>query len=112
MKNIIDIEGVKAGISFNRETGLYRGEFTGLNGGADFYAASADELIIEGRTSLKVFLELCAEAGIEPLKSHDVKLEALRHEIAEGMASGQSEPLDMAAIKREARKAAKINNAG
>ena len=36
------------------------------------------------------------------------KLDALRRDIAEGLASGESEPLDMAAIKREARKAANL----
>ncbi len=103
MNNFVEIEGHKATKSFDRETGLFRGEFTGLNGGADFYASSPEQLIIEGRKSLNVFLQLCAENGIEPLKSHDVRLDALRRDIAEGHASGESEPLDMAAIKLEVR---------
>lgn len=104
MRKIMKIEGQEALMSFDQATGLFRGEFTGLNGGADFYASSVNELIIEGRTSLKVFFGFCAEEGIEPLKSHDAKLDALRRKIAEGLASGQSEPLNMAAIKWEASK--------
>jgi predicted HicB family RNase H-like nuclease len=108
MNNAIEIEGHKATVSFNRETGLFRGEFTGLNSSADFYASSVNELIIEGRTSLKVFFEFFAEKGIEPLKSNGLKLETLRREITEGLASGESKPLHMTAIKREARKAANL----
>gem|GEM_PF-6963129 len=43
------------------DTGMFRGEFVGLNGGADFYATSVDDLIEEGRKSLNLFLQLCAE---------------------------------------------------
>jgi antitoxin ParD1/3/4 len=41
-------------------------------------------------------------------QERSAKLDALRRDIAEGMASGESEPLDMAAIKQEARKSANI----
>lgn len=41
-------------------------------------------------------------------EERSAKLDTLRRDIAEGMASGESEPLDMAAIKREARKAASL----
>jgi antitoxin ParD1/3/4 len=41
-------------------------------------------------------------------QERSAKLYALRRDIAEGMESGESEPLDMAAIKREARKAANL----
>jgi hypothetical protein len=114
MNKSIDIEGHKALICFDGETGLFRGEFTGLNGGADFYAASAEQLLVEGRKSLNVFLDLCAEKGIDPQKwqvsecERATKLDALQRDIAEGLASGESAPLDVAAIKREARKAANI----
>ena len=43
---------------------MFRGEFAGLNGGADFYATTVDGLKEEGRKSLKVFLEMCAEDGV------------------------------------------------
>ena len=45
MKNTIDINGHRAVVAFDPEINLFRGEFTGLNGGADFYAASEDELL-------------------------------------------------------------------
>ncbi|STY64445.1 Uncharacterized protein encoded in hypervariable junctions of pilus gene clusters [Mannheimia haemolytica] len=38
MRNIMDINGYKAVIAYDPETELFRGEFIGLNGGADFYA--------------------------------------------------------------------------
>jgi hypothetical protein len=112
MAKVIEIEGNGAALSIDRATGLFRGEFVGLNGSADFYDASAEQLIVEGRKSLKVFLELCAEKGVDPQKlqvsdrERATKLDALRRDIAEGLASGESAPLHMAAIKREARKAA------
>ncbi|WP_244743409.1 type II toxin-antitoxin system HicB family antitoxin [Mesorhizobium sp. L-8-10] len=45
---------------------MLRGEFVGLNGGADFYAESVHALIEEGSKSLTVYLEMCREKGIEP----------------------------------------------
>jgi predicted HicB family RNase H-like nuclease len=45
----------------------------GLNGGADFYAKDIETLKKEGEISLKVFLEMCAEKGIEPEKSYSGK---------------------------------------
>jgi predicted HicB family RNase H-like nuclease len=45
---------------------MFRGEFIGLNGGADFYATSVVKLRKEGRISLQVFLEMCAEDGVNP----------------------------------------------
>ena len=60
------IDGFEALIQYDRDIKMFRGEFVGLNGGADFYAKSIDGLAKEGRTSLKVFLEICKEKGIEP----------------------------------------------
>ncbi|MFA5683422.1 MAG: type II toxin-antitoxin system HicB family antitoxin [Lysobacteraceae bacterium] len=67
MKNILTIDGHKAVISFDPDIGLFRGEFTGLSGGADFYAADVDGLKREGALSLRVYLDACAERGIDPL---------------------------------------------
>ena len=36
MKNIMEIDGHKAVISFDPDIGMFRGEFLGLSGGADF----------------------------------------------------------------------------
>ncbi len=37
-----------------------------LNGGADFYATDIEALCEEGKTSLKVFFDLCKEEGLNP----------------------------------------------
>ena len=66
MINILEINGYKAVISYDPEIGIFRGEFVGLNGGADFYAATVEGLREEGNRSLKVFLEMCAEDGVNP----------------------------------------------
>ena len=66
MINVLEIDGFHAVISFDPEINLFRGEFIDLNGGADFYAADVEALRREGRTSLKVFLDMCQEDGVEP----------------------------------------------
>ena len=47
---------------------MFRGEFIGLNGGADFYATTFEDLRQEGQKFLKVFLEMCAEGGVNPIR--------------------------------------------
>jgi predicted HicB family RNase H-like nuclease len=66
MNNVVEIDGEKAVIAFDPEIRMLRGEFVGLNGGADFYAENVHDLIEEGRKSLTVYLEMCREKGIEP----------------------------------------------
>lgn len=69
MKNILEFEqGYKALISYDSEIEMFRGEFVGLNGNADFYAKDIDGLKVEGQLSLHVFLELCQEKGLSPKK--------------------------------------------
>jgi predicted HicB family RNase H-like nuclease len=68
MKNVMEINGVKAVIAFDPEINMFRGEFVGLNGGADFYSTDIDGLRREGKTSLKVFLDMCAEEGVSPYR--------------------------------------------
>ena len=64
----MEIEGYKALIAFVPDTKQFRGEFVDLNGGADFYAADVESLKREGKVSLKVFLDMCSEDGVEPRK--------------------------------------------
>lgn len=71
--NILEIDGHKAVIQFDPEIGMFRGEFVGLSGGADFYADSVEGLRREGSASLRVFLETCRERGIEPYRSFSGK---------------------------------------
>ena len=68
MKNIMEIDGHKAVIAFDPDLGMFRGEFLGLSGGADFYAADVEGLLREGRMSLRVYLQACEERGITPYK--------------------------------------------
>ena len=86
MNNLIEIDGHKAVVSLDPEIGLLRGEFLGLNGGADFYADSIENLRKEGAISLKVFLDMCAEKGIAPRRSFsgrfNVRLSPAAHEAA------------------------------
>ena len=86
MRNILEIDGVKAVVSFDPELNLLRGEFLGLAGGADFYAASVSALKAEGKKSLKVFLDVCREKGIAPYRSFsgrfNVRLKPETHEAA------------------------------
>jgi len=66
--NNMNIDGYDAVISYDPEINMFRGEFVGINGGADFYARTVDDLRKEGEISLKAFLEMCAEEGVEPRK--------------------------------------------
>ncbi len=59
MMNVLDVDGYKAVIKYDPEIEMFRGEFVGLNGGADFYAEDIPGLKREGSLSLKVFLEAC-----------------------------------------------------
>lgn len=72
MLNQIEIQGNKAVVSFDPDIGLFRGEFIGLNGGADFYADSVDNLVKEAIISLETFLTVCQEKGIEPYQAYDL----------------------------------------
>ncbi len=73
MNNVIEIDGEKAVIAFDPELQMLRGEFVGLNGGADFYAENVHDLLEEGRKSLAVYLEICREKGIEPRRKFSGK---------------------------------------
>ena len=71
--NIMEIDGYKAKIEYDPDLDLFRGEILGLNGSADFYGKSPASLRKEFRNSLNVFLEVCAEQGIEPKKEFSGK---------------------------------------
>ena len=64
--NVMTVDDFNAVIEFDAELDMFRGEILGLNGGADFYGKNPKELRAEFRKSLQVFLEVCAEKGIEP----------------------------------------------
>jgi predicted HicB family RNase H-like nuclease len=76
MNNIMVIGGYRAVVQYDPEIDLFRGEFVGLNGGADFYASDVAGLHREGETSLRVFLDACREAGIAPERNFSGKFQA------------------------------------
>lgn len=98
MNNVMEIEGQKAVVSFDPEIGMFRGEFVSLSGGADFYATSVEGLKEEGRASLQTYLEICAENGIEPLRSFsgkfNVRIEAELHAAAVTAAKAERKSLN------------------
>ncbi len=73
MMNIIEINGFRAVVQYDPEINMLRGEFIGVNGGADFYAKDIDGLRREGEISLKVFLDMCREDGVEPRTEYSGK---------------------------------------
>lgn len=92
MINVMEIDGFKAVIQYDPDIEMFRGEFMGLNGGADFYGRDIDSLKKEATTSLKVFLEMCEEDGVEPRKPYSGKFgvrvpPALHEQIAQAAAA-------------------------
>ena len=71
----LDIDGYRAVIASDDELDHLRGEFIGLNGGADFYANDLKGLRREGRISLGLFLATCAKRGINPRKEYSGKFQ-------------------------------------
>lgn len=71
--NMMEVNGYKAKIEFDPELDQFRGEILGLNGSADFYGRTPASLRKEFRNSLKVFLEVCEEKGINPTKNYSGK---------------------------------------
>ncbi len=64
--NLMTVDGYHAKIEYDDDLDLFRGEILGLSGGADFYGKNPDELRIEFKNSLQVFLDVCKEKGIKP----------------------------------------------
>ncbi|CAI9119550.1 type II toxin-antitoxin system HicB family antitoxin [Brytella acorum] len=75
MNNVMTIGGHRAVIQYDPEIKLFRGEFVGLNGGADFYADSIQGLEQEGETSLRVFLRTCEQDGVDPIRHYSGKFQ-------------------------------------
>lgn len=53
-------------IAYDPDVELDRGEFIGLNGGADFYAKDIGGLKRAGQISLHVFFAMYKEDGVSP----------------------------------------------
>lgn len=73
MNNIMTFEGgYKAAISYDPDIEMFRGEFIGLNGGADFYSSDLEGLKKEGKASLDTFIAVCREKGL-PIRKKEGK---------------------------------------
>ena len=73
MINMMEVNNYRAMVQYDPDIEMFRGEFVGLNGGADFYGSDIKGLKEEAATSLKVFLEMCVEDGVEPRKTYSGK---------------------------------------
>ncbi len=71
--NIMTLDGYQAKIEYDAELDVFRGEILSLNGGADFYGKNTKGLRTEFKKSLKVFLDVCREKGIEPRRNYSGK---------------------------------------
>ena len=98
MRNVTEIDGHKAVVSFDPDIGMIRGEFLGLSGGADFYAESVKTLETEGRKSLDVYRDLCREKNVEPFRAFsgkfNVRLAPEMHEKAVIAAAAENKSLN------------------
>ena len=68
--NVMTVDGYNAKIEYDPDIDMFRGEILGLNGGADFYGRTPNELKAEFRKSLTVVLDVCKEKGIEPRRNY------------------------------------------
>lgn len=98
MKNTMMIGDLRAVITYDPDIEMFRGEFVGLNGGADFYAADVAGLHQEGKRSLNAFMDECTKHGIEPRKNFSGRF-VLRvapevHEAAATAAAASGESLN------------------
>ena len=69
MRNTMEIDGYSVVMRFDPDIDMYRGELVGLNGGADCYARDIAGLRRDGAASLRVFLDMCREDGVEPRRT-------------------------------------------
>ena len=71
--NLMTVDDFTARIEYDADLDQFRGEILGLSGGADFYGRNPKELRTEFKKTLKVFLEVCREKGIEPRRQYSGK---------------------------------------
>lgn len=71
--NKLVINGYTAIIAYDEDIDMFRGEFIGINGGADFYASDIASLHREAEISLNIFLDVCKQKGISPNKAYSGK---------------------------------------
>ena len=58
---LININGYDLEVFYDTDICQFHGEFIGLNGGADCYAANLEDLYMEAEKSLNIYLTVCTE---------------------------------------------------
>ena len=71
--NMMKVNDYKAKIENDPDLDQFRGEIIGLKGSADINGKSPASLRKEFKNSLKIFLEVCEEEGINPKKEYSGK---------------------------------------
>jgi len=98
MMNVMEIQGNKAVVAFDPDIAMFRGEFLGLSGAAEFHAESVAGLTAEGRKSLEVYLSVCWEKGVEPYRAFsgkfNLRLDPKPHEKATIAAAAEGKSLN------------------
>lgn len=86
MIKLMEVNGFRATVDFDPDIEMFRGEFVGLNGGADFYSDSVKGLKREAERSLKEFVAVCEERGLPVKKDYsgrfNVRIDPQLHEEA------------------------------
>lgn len=102
--NIMTVDGCTAKIECDADLDAFRGEIMGLSGGADFYGKNPKELRNEFKKSLRIFLDVCREKGIEPRRSYSGKFNLrISPELHERLAIvAQAEGKSINAVAQEA----------
>ena len=62
--DLMQVGDYNAVVKYDSDIDMFRGEFVGLNGGADFYARDVASLNREAEKSLRVYFRVCEERGI------------------------------------------------
>jgi predicted HicB family RNase H-like nuclease len=108
--NLMSLDGFDAKIEYDADLDLFRGEILGLSGGADFFGKNPKELRAQFKKSLQVFLEVCAEKGIEPRRSYsgkfNLRIPAELHEKLAIVAQAEGKSLNTVAEEALAQRVA------
>ena len=70
MIKLMEVNGFRATVDYDPDIEMFRGEFVGLNGCADFYSDSVKGLKREAERSLQEFVAFCEERGLPVKKDY------------------------------------------
>lgn len=88
-----------AKIDYIEELDMFRGEVVNATGEVDFYGKSPEELREEFKASIEVYLEVCAEEGIQPIKNYTgkfpLRMKPRIHELVQIVATSQGKSMQV-----------------